>query len=232
MPPCPRFASTCAAWPRIRSSPRPRIIGLRQIGDARGGMVNTHASAAVAMLAFVVGFVLCGGLLLLLLRSLRRDRAPRPAGSRPDPADAPEGEDDWPHTARLLPWMLAGFVAVIWLVPFNAIEIDASTPIDLTLDRLLLPIVAVAWIVAFTAGGRAAPRLQFTWIHAAIGLFVACAFLSVVFDARYLSQTLELELSFKKLPLLVSFVSVFLIAATTLRRSEVPAFSTTRWLWP
>ena len=215
------YLSSLAADQKV---PETELVSLRQIGDARGGSVNAHASTAVAVLAFVVGFVLCGGLLLLLIRSLRRDRAPGAAPARPDPADGPEGEDDWPHTARLLPWMLAGFVAVIWLVPFNAIELDAKTPIDLTLDRLLLPIIAVAWIVAFTAGGRAAPRLQFTWIHAAIGLFVAFAFLSVVFDARYLSQTLELELAFKKLPLLVSFVSVFLIMATTLRRSEVPAF--------
>ena len=88
----------------------------------------------------------------------------------------------------------------------------------------MLPVVAVAWILAFAAGGRAAPRMRFTWIHAAIGLFVACAFLSVVLDAGYLSQTLELDLSFKKLPLLVSFVSLFVIAASALRRSEVPAF--------
>jgi hypothetical protein len=63
-----------------------------------------------------------------------------------------------------------------------------------------------------------------TWIHAAIGVFVACAFLSVVLDAGYLSQTLELDLAFKKLPLLISFVSLFVIAASALRRTEIPAF--------
>ena len=203
--------------------PEEKLLTLHQIGDARGGPVNARAPMAVGFLAFFVGFVLSCVLLLVFLW-LRRyglpGKVPRPA----DPSNRPEGDDDWPHTTRLLPWLLAGFVAILWLVPFNTIELNASLPIDLTLDRLVLPFVAAAWIIAFVAGGRAAPRIHFTWIHAAIGLFVACAFLSVVLDAGYLSETLELDLSFKKLPLLVSFVSLFVIAASALRRSEVPAF--------
>lgn len=199
------------------------IITLRQIGNARGSMVNARAPLSVGALAFFVGFVLsCGALLGLLW--LARGRRPAPAARLADAPDDSEGDDDWPHTTRLLPWLLAGFVAIIWLVPFNSIELNASLPIDVTLDRLVLPVVAVVWIIAFAVGGRVAPRIRLTWIHAAIGLFVACAFLSVLFDARYLNQTLELDLAFKKLPLLVSFVSVFLIAATALRRSEIPAF--------
>ena len=200
-----------------------KVIRVKQIGDARGGIVNAKASAAVGFLAFFVGFLVCGGL-VLFFRWLGRDRTPAAAPRSADPPESLEGQDDWPRTGRLLPWLLAGLVTMIWLVPFNTIQVAASTPIDITLDRLVLPVVAVAWFAAFAAGGRAAPRMRFTWIHAAIGLFVACAFLSVVIDAHYLSQTLELELAFKKLPLLVSFVSVFVIAATALRRTEVPAF--------
>jgi hypothetical protein len=200
-----------------------KTISLSQIGDARGSMVSPRAPVAVGVLAFFVGFVISCSLLLLLLW-LGCGRAPAQAPRLAEVPKSAEGDDDWPHTTRLLPWLLAGFVAIIWLVPFNSIDLNVSLPIDLTLDRLVLPVVGLGWIVAFAVGGRAAPRIRFTWIHAAIGLFVACAFLSVVLDARYLSQTLELELSFKKLPLLVSFVSVFVIAATALRRTEVPAF--------
>jgi hypothetical protein len=200
-----------------------QIVSVRQLGDARGGVVNARARMAVGVLAFFVGFVLSCGVLLFLLW-LGRDRIPAQPPRLADPPPRPEGDDDWPHTARLLPWLLAGFVAIIWLVPFNSIELNVSLPIDLTLDRLVLPVVVLAWIIAFAVGGRAAPRIRFTWIHAGIGLFVGFAFLSVLFDAHYLSQTLELDLSFKKLPLLVSFVSLFVVATTALRRSEVPAF--------
>jgi hypothetical protein len=199
------------------------LLVLRQLGDARGSVVNAGTSMAVALLAFFVGFSLSCALLLFLLW-LARDRRPANAARPAEPQEEAQGDDNWPHTARLLPWALAGFVAIIWLVPFNSIELNASLPIDLTFDRLVLPFVVVAWILAFAGGGRYAPQIRFTWIHAAIGLFVAWAFLSVVLDAGYLSQTLDLDLSFKKLPLLVSFVSLFVIAASALRRDEIPAF--------
>ena len=64
------------------------------------------------------------------------------------------------------------------------------------------------------SGGKQAPRWRITWIHVALGAFVACASLSVVLTARYLNQTLELELALKKLPLLISYVSVFVIVAS------------------
>ena len=57
-------------------------------------------------------------------------------------------------------------------------------------------------------------------------MLLACAFLSVVTDAHYLNQTLEFQLSFKKLPLLVSYVSIFVIASSAVRRSEVRPFMT------
>ena len=79
--------------------------------------------------------------------------------------------------------MLAGFIAILWLVPFNSIELNVALPIDLKFDRLVLPFVAVTWLVAFAAGGRIAPRLRLTRIHVALGAFLLLAFLSVVLDA-------------------------------------------------
>jgi hypothetical protein len=203
--------------------PQGNVASLHQLGAARGGQVNSGASLATGVLAFVIGFVFSCAVLLLIVLWFRRDYLRALASRLTGPRDDPEG-DDWPHTTRVLPWMLAGFLAVLWLVPFNSIELAASLPIDLKLDRLVLPFVAVAWIFALVAGGRAAPRFRLTWIHAAIGLFTICAVLSVILDAGYLNRTLELDLAFKKLPLLVSYVSLFVIAASTLRRSEIPAF--------
>jgi hypothetical protein len=133
-------------------------------------------------------------------------------------------DGDWPRTTRVLPWMIAGFLAMLWLVPFNVISLTTSLPFDLNLDRLVLPIIAATWLLSVAAGGRGAPRLHLTWIHAAVGAFVLLACLSVVLDARYLNQTLELGLSIKKLTLLVSYLSLFVVVASVLRRGEVAAF--------
>jgi len=113
---------------------------------------------------------------------------------------------------------------MIWLTPFNQIQLAMHTPINISLERIVLPVIASIWLIARTAGPGAAPRLRLSPVHVAIGVFVACAFLSVVLDARYLNQVGEFTLSFKKLPLLVSYVSIFVIVASSVRRTEVPAF--------
>ena len=133
---------------------------------------------------------------------------------------------DWPRTTRVMPWMLAAFMAVLWLVPFDSISVRVSLPIDLKFDRLVLPIVVIAWLVSLAKGGRDAPRIRLTKIHIAVAIFVAIAFLSVLTNALSLSQTLEFDTAIKQLPLLVAYLSVFVMVASVVRRSEVRPFLT------
>ena len=256
---------------------------LRQLGAARGAVVNSSAKMQVAMLTFLVVLALGGGIAMLVGRARRGwlaaaeddgapvQPAPRRAPDRVSPqpdtvasarapawnlsltAGAPvlagaggaalggggarvlapplerlriivSRADDWPRTPRLLPWLLAAFMALLWLVPFNSIALQVSLPIDLKLDRLVLPFVFVCWALALAAGGRAAPQLRPTWIHAGVGAFVGLACLSVVLGAPTLSQTLELDLGIKKLTLLAAYSSFFLMVASVVRQSEVRNF--------
>ena len=66
-------------------------------------------------------------------RVSRQAPAQRPAMVR-----AAERLGDWPRTTRVLPWMIAGFIVMLWLVPFNSVQLAVSTPIDMHLDRLAL----------------------------------------------------------------------------------------------
>jgi len=131
---------------------------------------------------------------------------------------------DWPRTTRLLPWMIAAFMAMLWLVPFNQIALAASLPIDLKLDRLILPFIFVLWVLALAAGGPSAPRLRFTGVHAGLSIFAAVALISVVMDASYLNQILELDLAIKKLTLLFSYFWLFVMVASVVRYTEVKPF--------
>jgi len=133
---------------------------------------------------------------------------------------------DWPRTTRVLPWMLAAFMAVVWLVPIDSIALRMNLPIDMKFDRLVLPIVAITWLLAVMKRGAYAPRIRVTKIHAAVGIFVGLAFLSVVVNAHSLNQTLEFATSIKQLPLLVSYLSVFVMISSVVRRTEVRAFMT------
>jgi hypothetical protein len=206
--------------------PLSELPQLRELGDARGGVVNTRAPFVIGGLTFFVVFALTFAGLMGVITLRNRWGVAKTTRPAPDPVDERPGVGDWPRTTRVLPWTLAGFMAMIWLTPFDKIQLAVHMPIDLKLDRLLLPWVVAIWLLAFAAGGKAAPRLRLSGVHLAVGAFVACAFLSVVLDARYLNQTGELDLALKKLPLLVSYVSLFVIVASSVRRSEVPAFMT------
>lgn len=194
---------------------------LRQLGAPRAGVANTGTTLGVFLITFIVGFALCFGVLLAAAAALLRGSA---SGRSARPAAADPVGSDWPHTARALPWTFAAFLAVIWLVPFTQIQLDVPSPVDMTLDRLVLPLVIGAWLIALIVGGRAAPRLRLTWAHLALAGFVACAFLSVALSASYLNGTGELDLLMKKLPLVTSYVLVFVVAASAIRAREVPAF--------
>jgi hypothetical protein len=147
--------------------------------------------------------------------------APRISVARPALASA---GGDWPHTSRALPWLLAAFMAVLWLVPFDSIQLNFSTPVDLKFDRLVLPVVFGVWALTLILGGFGAPRLRLTWVHLAVAAFVALAGLSVVLDAVALNRGLELDSSLKKLPLLIAYLSIFVMVASVVRRSEVRPF--------
>jgi hypothetical protein len=205
---------------------REELPQLRQLGSARGGVVNGHARLIIAALTFVTGFALSFVLLVSLarwrLRRIGAEVALPPVRSTLTGAAAA----DWPRTTRVLPWSIAVFITMLWLTPFDKIQLAVHMPIDMKLDRLVLPFLAALWLLAFTAGPGAAPRVRVTRVHVAVAAFLACAFLSVVLDARYLNQTGEFDEAFKRLPLLVSYLSVFVIVASSIRRTEVAAFMT------
>jgi nitrate reductase NapE component len=205
--------------------PQNELPQLRQLGSARGGVTNRKAKYVIGGLTFLTTFALTFVALFTLARRRRRQIGldePRPA--RP-PRLTGRAALDWPRTTRVLPWSIAVLIATIWLTPFDKVQLAFSGPVDMSLDRLVLPLVAAVWLIAFSAGA-AAPRLRLTPVHLALGAFLACALLSVVLDARYLNQTGELMLTFKKLPLLITYMSVFVMVASSIRRSEVQAFMT------
>lgn len=207
-------------------------LSLEPLGSARGGPLDPGAPYKIAMLTFLTIFGIAFGLLHLLgeVRRgwLRAGRRGREGGLRTGggTAVASAPSDDWPRTTRVLPWMIAGFVAMLWLMPINAITVQASLPIDLKLDRLVLPVIVLTWLLSLASGGPAAPRWRFTPVHAAIAVFVGAAFFSVVVNAIDLNQALELELAIKKLILLAAFGLLFLVVASSIRPGEVRPFMT------
>ena len=121
--------------------------------------------------------------------------------------------------------MVAGFLAMVWLLPFDAIELPVHLPLDAKLDRLLLILIGALWLSKlFSSHPYPRPRLRLGAVHLAVIGFMLVATIGTLHNATTLAGLGELSLSLKKLALLVSFALFFVIVASVVRPSEVSRF--------
>jgi hypothetical protein len=202
---------------------------LRSLGPVDGGMVNRGSHVQVMLLTFF--FVFVTGLALVRWRDRRRKfQRLSAAGWDPEPldriGDELPGSDDWPHTTRVMPWALAGFVAMLFLVPFDAISLPVHLPLDSKLDRPYLIALVMLWFCSLAVvTGAARPRVKVTRVHIAALAFLAVCLLSIVANGPALVNLDELQLTIKKIALLVSYLIFFVIVASGVRPREVPRFA-------
>lgn len=202
-------------------------VVLRELGPVVGGTVGS--GARWQLMAFVFLLILALGASLLWARRARRLRGARATAAvaeldRLD--DEPPHSDDWPHTTRVLPWALAGFMVMLFLTPFDAIKLPVSLPLSSTPDRPVLIALVMLWLLSLTiVSGAARPRLRLTSVHfAVLALFgVCCA--GVALNGHALANMDELSLVGKKLALLASYIVFFFVVASTIRPREVPRYA-------
>jgi len=196
---------------------------LRKLGPIDGATVNRHAgiqfAIAMFLLTCVTGFV-------IIYRRARRRSAAVGVGPREDPEDPPNpATDNWPHTKRLMPWALAGFLCMLYLIPFAAVTLPLPLPGDGVLDRPVLMAIAGLWIIALVSmRGSARPHIRFTRVHLAVLIFFTICCLSLAVNADELAARGEFGLGLKKLILIGSYVLFFLIVASGIRPLEVQRF--------
>jgi hypothetical protein len=129
---------------------------------------------------------------------------------------------DWPHTSRLLPWTVAGFLVMLWLLPFDNTNLPIPMPLDATLDRPMLISLFLLWILSM--GGVVAGRTRSGMgpVHWAFVAFGTVAVVSILLDFQTLEHLGEAGEAVKKLALLFSYGFLFVIVAASLRPGEVP----------
>jgi hypothetical protein len=203
-------------------------VVLRPLGPPVAGVVDPGVRWQLMLFAFAL-VLLVGGSLLWARRHrqgrLLRDEAATATLDRLDDPAGPE-EDAWPHTKRVLPWGLAGFVAMLFLVPFDAIDLPVHLPVNSTLDRPVVIALALLWLCSLAlVSGAARPRLKLTPVHWMLLALLAVALLSLALNGSALANMDEVSLVVKKLALLVSYILFFFIVASVLRPREVPRFA-------
>jgi O-Antigen ligase len=153
--------------------------------------------------------------------ALAEPESPRqlPAAGPPEAASAPAvgAPDAFPRTRRPLPWVLAGFLGMLFLVPIDSTELKVHLPVDSRIDRLAVLLVVLAWMwlggdrKAFVRSGRS--RL----FPAAATIFLLIAVASLLLDMERIVNMGELNLAFKRFALLGSFLLISWFAMVALR---------------
>ena len=142
---------------------------------------------------------------------------PRPAVIGLGPVDA------WPRTTRPMPWLVAAFMVMVYMIPFDSTTLPLKLPFNAGLDRLLLVVITVVWLFQSLAGRRP-PRFSHTAINVAVWAFVALTAFSVVHNLRDLTWDKEFSLSFKQLLLAYTYLVFFYVVSSSLTRQDVIGF--------
>lgn len=149
---------------------------------------------------------------------------------RPPPAlpveHEPRALDAWPRTRRPMPWLIAIFVGMVYLLPVDSIFLPISLPFDSSLDRMVLALITAVWFVLSLVGrGANRPRFRHTPINVAVYVFVGFCCLSVALNLRDLFWDGEMRLAFKQLVLGLTYVLFFYLVASSLERRDLVAFA-------
>jgi O-Antigen ligase len=130
--------------------------------------------------------------------------------------------DPWPHTGRLLPWLVALLITALCLLPIDSSTLGVSLPVDPKVDRVLLGVIGAYWILAVWAGGSLAPSMpRMQLLGVALWAWVLVAFLSIIAALPTLVINNEPELTIKRMLLLFAYVTFFLLVVSSIRPSEV-----------
>src|SRR6266536_2849513 len=153
------------------------------------------------------------------------------SGPRAVPAwvadDAPPATDAWPHTKRPMPWVLAAFMAMIWVIPFDSVSLPVTLPLDAKLDRPLLIGAAGLWVLSLIGDRRrTVSRLRISPVHWAVLSLLILALGSLVLNDATIVRLSEVDIALRKVALLFSYALLFFIVASAIKPSEVRNFAT------
>jgi hypothetical protein len=219
--------SHVAAQESVHPLPSNSAVVLRPLGPTTSGVVDPDVRWQLMGFGFVLVMTVGGSLMWARRRRWARDFETVRAMAKLDRLDDElPGADEWPHTRRALPWALAGFISMLFLVPFDSINLPLHLPVNGTLDRPILIAFGMLWFSSLAVvSGAARPRIKMGRVHFAALAFLAVCLASVVLNGHALANMDEIELTVKKLALLISYIVFFFIAASILRPREVARFA-------
>jgi hypothetical protein len=132
--------------------------------------------------------------------------------------------DTWPHTGRPLPWLLAAFLAMLFLLPVAGIKFNIPTPIAATPDRVFIGAMVVAVVIAAMRGPVGPALRRPVLFRASVAVFVAIAFISLAANAHDIVRQDLVSITQGRVVMLLGFVAVAVYATSVLRPEEIRNF--------
>lgn len=134
--------------------------------------------------------------------------------------------DIWPRTRRPLPWMLAGFLVAIFLVPIDAIHLKVSLPFSSDIDRFFVAAIVAAWALGALIGRREEMvRLRPRGWATGVSAFAFVAVLSIAVNVERITNLGEWDVAQKRFAVLFGLVAIFVVVTLTLRVAELRPFA-------
>lgn len=134
--------------------------------------------------------------------------------------------DAWPRTRRPLPWLIAGFVTAVFLLPIDGIHLKVHLPFSSDFDRFFVAVIVVVWLAGAVIGGREkVVRLRSRGWAAGMIAFFFLAVTSIVVNIGRITNLGEWEVAQKRLAVLIGLVAIFAIISLTLRVAELRPFA-------
>ncbi|MHB1568836.1 MAG: O-antigen ligase family protein [Solirubrobacteraceae bacterium] len=133
--------------------------------------------------------------------------------------------DAFPHTRRPLPWFLAGFLVLLFLVPIDSTNLRLHLPFDSHIDRFAVTVLVGAWLW-FGGDQRtfANPRRSKLFAGAAT-IYVVIAVAGLVLHGPRIVNLGEFTPGIKGLATLMSFIVVGWFALTAVRHEDLRGFA-------
>lgn len=119
-----------------------------------------------------------------------------------------------------VPWraLLASIVVVVFLIPIKRYTLPASLPFNLEPYRVMIGLVALAWVTSLMIDRRL--RIRRTGLGGPIAAVLLACVISVAANAGTLTNSGLSSLSIKALTFLLSFFVLFIVAVNVLRTRE------------
>ncbi len=130
--------------------------------------------------------------------------------------------DAWPRTRRPLPWMIAGFLVAIFLVPIEAIHLKVALPFSSDIDRFFVAVIVATWAFgALVAGKEKMVRLRPRFWATGVITFGFVAVISIAVNVERITNLGEWDVAQKRLAVLAGLIAIFVVVTLTLRVAEL-----------